>query len=101
MIQFGSISNAQQKSATIIPDGLYSITKIDTLEKEVDVLSSNEKAINFSKLFEDLNSKGYIRLIIDTTQYVPLELEKVPTTEQQTEAKKSPYYHLHPKLQTN
>lgn len=81
-------SHAQTKSIYTIPDGLYLIVKIDTAATQVDTLSSKEIAIYFSKLFEDFNSDEYLRIIIDTTEYVPLELEKAPTTEQQTEAKK-------------
>jgi preprotein translocase subunit SecD len=79
---------AHPKSNYTIPDGLYLIVKIDTAATQVDTLSSKEIAIYFSKLFEDFNSNEYLRIIIDTTAYVPLELEKAPTTEQQTEAKK-------------
>lgn len=81
-------SFAQTKSANTIPDGLYLIVKIDTVATQVDTLSSKEIAIYFSKLFEDFNSDEYLRIIIDTTEYVPLELEKEPTSEQQTDAKK-------------
>ena len=80
--------HAQTKSIYTIPDGLYLIVKIDTLAAQIDTLSTKEIAIYFSKLFEDFNTNEYLRIIIDTTEYVPLELEKVPTTEQQTEAKK-------------
>lgn len=80
--------NAQTKQEHTIPDGLYLIDKIDTVATQIDTLSSKEIAVYFSKLFEDFNSNEYLRIIIDTTEYVPLELEKAPTTEQQTEAKK-------------
>lgn len=79
---------AQTKPEYTIPDGLYLIVKIDTAATQVDTLSSKEIAIYFSKLFEDFNSDEYLRIIIDTTEYVPLELEKAPTTEQQSKAKK-------------
>ncbi len=79
---------AQTKQDHTIPDGLYLIVKIDTVETQVDTLSSKEIAVYFSKLFQDYNSNEYLRIIIDTTEYVPLELDKAPTTEQQTEAKK-------------
>lgn len=81
-------SLAQTQSVYTIPDGLYLIAKIDTAAAQVDTLSSKQIPIYFNKLFEDFNSDEYLRIIIDTTEYVPLELEKAPTTEQQTEAKK-------------
>ncbi len=72
-----------------ILNGLYLITKIDTDATKLSPLSQNEMAVGFSKLFAEYNNKDeFIRLIIDTTQFVPLELEKAPTTEQQTEKKK-------------
>lgn len=73
---------------TTLPDGLYLINRIDTAEAQPLSLSSNEKAIFFSKLFEEYNADGYQRIIIDTTQYVPLELMRSPGTEQETELKK-------------
>ncbi len=79
---------AQTKPVYAIPDGLYLVVKIDTAATQTDTLSSKETAIYFSKLFEEFNSGEYLRIIIDTTEYVPLELEKAPATEQQTEAKK-------------
>ena len=79
---------AQTKQEHTIPDGLYLVVKIDTVETQVKTLSSKEIALSFSKLFQDYNSNEYSRIIIDTTEYVPLELDKAPTTEQQTEAKK-------------
>ncbi len=82
-------SLAQTKSDFNIPDGLYLIVKIDTSATQDDTLSSKEIAIYFSKLFEEFNSDEYLRIIIDTTEYVPLELEKAPTSEQQTEARKN------------
>ncbi len=81
-------SLAQTQSVYTIPDGLYLIAKIDTAAAQVDTLSSKQISIYFNKLFEDFNSDEYLRIIIDTTEYVPLELAKAPTTEQQTEAKK-------------
>lgn len=80
---------AQTKPVYTIPDGLYLIVKIDTAATQVDTLSSKEIPIYFSKLFEDFNSEEYLRIIIDTTEYVPLELEKEPTTQQQTDTKKN------------
>ena len=71
-----------------IHDGLYLIKKIDTVANKLSPLSSNEVAISFSELFKEYNDTGFIRIIIDTTEYVPLELEKPPVTEQQTEKKK-------------
>lgn len=81
-------SFAQTKPIKTIRDGLYLIVKIDTTAAQIDTLSSKEISVAFSKLFEDFNSNEYLRIIIDTTEFVPLELDKAPTTEQQTEAKK-------------
>jgi preprotein translocase subunit SecD len=79
----------QQRDANkTISDGLYLITKIDTIASELSPLSLNEKEIFFSEMFEAYNSEAYLRIIVDTTQYVPLELEDAPRAEQQTETKK-------------
>jgi len=79
---------AQTSSVQTIPDGLYLIIKTDTTNLKMDALASNEMQIYFSKLFEDYNSEDNFSIIIDTTEYVPLVLDKAPMTEQQTEAKK-------------
>jgi preprotein translocase subunit SecD len=79
LILFGS-SFSQNKT---ISDGFYLVTKIDTVATQLSTLSSNEIVISFSKLFEEYNSDEFRRIIIDTTEFVPLELEKSPSTEQQ------------------
>jgi len=71
-----------------VKNGLYLITKIDTVATQLSPASKNEIAIGFSSLFAEYNTNEFIRLIIDTTEFVPLELDKPPTTEQQTDQKK-------------
>lgn len=44
--------------------------------------------IKFNKMFIENKDDEIIRILIDTSEYVPLELEKAPTTEPQTEQKK-------------
>lgn len=68
-------------------DGLYLIVRVDTLESQPLDLKGDQTAVYFSPMFEDFND-GYNRIIIDSDEYVPLELEKPPVTEQQTELKK-------------
>jgi len=86
--------NADQKpidsveSKSSVPDGLYLITKMDTVASQLSPLSSKKIEIFFSSLFDEYNSEEYLRIIIDTTEYVPIQLEKPPTTEQQTSTKK-------------
>jgi hypothetical protein len=87
VLLFG-FSYSQTSHKRTIRDGLYLIIKIDTIARQLSPLSKNEIAISFSKEFVDYNSDEFIRLIIDTTEFVPLELETPPVTEQQTEQKK-------------
>jgi preprotein translocase subunit SecD len=75
-------------SQNTLKDGLYLINRIDTIESQKTSLSEKETAVYFSKMFEEYNSDEFARIIIDTTQYVPLELESSPKTEQETETKK-------------
>lgn len=91
LLIFGTCFSQIQNESTL-EDGLYLITKIDTNPDSLSQLSENETAVHFSKLFEDYNEEGFLRLIINTSDYVPLELEKTPITEQQTESKKNYYY---------
>ena len=77
-----------KETPKFIPDGLYLVKKIDTIKTELSPLLLNEKAIFFSKMFDEYNDQNYNRIIIDTTQYVQLELEDNPKAEQDTEIKK-------------
>lgn len=90
----GLMSFSQTKVIKPIPDGLYLVDRIDTVATQTDILLSKEVSIKFSTLFDDFNSEQYLRLIIDTTEYVPLDLEKAPLTEQQTESKKKIFLSL-------
>jgi len=40
-------------------------------------------------MFIENTGQDISRVLIDTSEYVPLELDKAPTTEQQTEQKKN------------
>ncbi len=71
-----------------IKDGLYLINYIDTVRVSEIQLKDNETIVYFSSMFEEFNSDKDSRIVIDKTQYVPLELETMPVTEQQTEDKK-------------
>lgn len=79
---------AQTNSIISIPDGLYLITRTDTTKTNEEIRSSKEIEIRFNKLFLEFTSDEYLKIYIDTAEYVPLILEKAPTIEQQTEAKK-------------
>lgn len=85
---FTGLSFSQTTVKHTIPDGLYLINRIDTNAAQLSELQLNEKAVFFSKMFEEYNSDEYMRLVIDTSDFVPLELDKTPTAEQQTEQKK-------------
>lgn len=79
---------AQTNSIHNIPDGLYLITRTDTTNINEESRSTKEIEIRFNKLFLEFSSDEYLKIFVDTAEYAPLILEKVPTTEQQTEAKK-------------
>ena len=79
-----------------IHDGLYLITQIDTVQSRPTALGLTEVPVFFSPMFEDFNSEKYVRLVVDTTNYVPLELEKLPETEQETDFKKKLLLSLSP-----
>jgi preprotein translocase subunit SecD len=61
---------------------------MDTIASQLSTLSTKEVALSFSPLFIDYNTQEFRRIIIDTSEFVPLELDKLPITEQQTEQKK-------------
>jgi hypothetical protein len=71
-----------------IKDGIYLIEKLGSDTSQFDSLSINEVVINFNHMFIENNVQEFTKIVIDTTEFVPLELEKLPITEQQTELKK-------------
>jgi hypothetical protein len=75
----------QQKNNKTIRDGFYEVVKLGTTAMSSDSLDPAQVIVDFDTLF---NPGDYTRVAIDTLDYVPLELEKLPTTEQQTELKK-------------
>ena len=77
-----------KETPKFIPDGLYLVKKIDTIKTPLRPLLLNEKSIFFNKMFDEYNDQNYNRIIIDTTQYVQLNLEEDPKTEQDEESKK-------------
>jgi len=88
LLLFVTLSYAQKPIKAPLKDGLYLISKIDTNSTAQSLLSSNESAVFFSKMFDEFNDEGFMRIVIDTSDYVPLELDKSPVSEQQTESKK-------------
>lgn len=85
LLNFGCESKETSK---FIPDGIYLVKKIDTIKTRLSPLLINEKAIFFNKMFDEYNDQNYNRIIIDTTQYVQLDLEGDPKAEQDAESKK-------------
>ena len=75
-------------SQSKINNGLYLVDYVDTVKVSEILLNDKEMIVYFSPMFDEFNSDKDTRIIIDTTQYVPLELETPPVTEQQTENKK-------------
>jgi hypothetical protein len=78
----------QQEPKKAIKDGLYLIDKPGTDTTFFDSISTNELIINFNQKFIENNAQEFTKLLIDTSEFVPLELEKLPVAEQQTELKK-------------
>lgn len=87
VIMLFSIGFSQTETKQTIPDGLYLVIRIDT--SAASLLKTNEYAVSYSKMFDEYNNPSeFTRIIIDTSDYVPLELEKTPVSEQQTDTKK-------------
>lgn len=87
LFSFG-ISFAQTGAKKAINDGLYLIEKEGTDTTRFQVGAKNRAAVKFSDMFVEDKDQNNVRLLINTSDYVPLELEKSPETEQQTETKK-------------
>lgn len=70
------------------------MTKFSTASVQARDDSSDELEIRFNELFKEYTAEENVRLIIDTTDSVPLDLMEAPSTEQQTDAKKKLLLHL-------
>ena len=80
-------SSCKQNTETnpAVRNGFYQVMKLGTKNISDDSLLQGQVVIGFDTLF---NSGDYTKVVIDTTDYVPLELDGEPTTEQQTLDKK-------------
>jgi preprotein translocase subunit SecD len=67
---------------------LYLVINTGTDTTSFDSLTRNQLVIKLNELFIEDNEDAHIRFLIDTTEYVPLELDKAPVSEAQTEQKK-------------
>jgi hypothetical protein len=81
--------SAPADSACKIADGMYLVVSEIKNEADVpDILSPNRFVVKCSDMLLENNEREYIKLIIDTSDFVPLKLSIKPRTEQQTETKK-------------
>ncbi|MFH2143423.1 MAG: hypothetical protein ABIJ97_13440 [Bacteroidota bacterium] len=78
-------SQTEQKNT--IKDGLYLVDKLGNDSTQFDSLKTSEIIINFSHMFLENDKPEFTKLLIDTTEFVQLELEKLPSTEHQNELK--------------
>ena len=90
-------SFSQTGSKITVNDGLYLVIKPGTDTTQFDSIAEGQVVINFNKMFIDNTGQDFTRILIDTSEYVPLELEKAPTTEPQTDIKKKLMLSLTPK----
>jgi hypothetical protein len=81
-------SFSQTGSKNAVNDGLYLVIKPGTDTTQFDSMAKGQVVITFNKMFIDNTGQDFTRILIDTSEYVPLELEKAPTTEPQTDIKK-------------
>lgn len=88
IILFLSIGCKQNKKSepVMLHDGFYEVIKADTTYSTLnDTMQVGQMIVRFDTIF---NPKDYTKILIDTSDFVALELEVAPTTEQQTESKK-------------
>lgn len=80
------IQSCRNKSTTphTLPDGFYEVTQADSVIETSSVANGN-LLIGFDTLF---NPGDYSLVIIDTTDFVPLELETDPYVQSQDDHKK-------------
>lgn len=71
-----------------IKNGLYLINKLETDEDQYSQLTMKEASVRLSKYFVDKCSDDCLRIIIDKSDFVPLDLDRLPFISQQTEENK-------------
>lgn len=84
-----ALRNSDFILANNLSDGMYLVVDEVSDETHEPVLaSSSHTIVNCSELLIENNDNKFRRVIIDTSDYVPLILKVKPKTEQQTETKK-------------
>jgi hypothetical protein len=87
-------SCSQAPKPLFINDGFYEVVKLGNDSTKINSLNTGQVIIKFDSLF---NPDEVTKVAIDTTEYVPLELDSLPIAEQQTESKKLLSISLTPK----
>ena len=84
LLIFSACSQAPQKTRPSIRDGFYQVMALDTGANTLKSLPAGQISVEFDTTF----NSGYTKAAIDTLDYVPLQLDTLPVTEQQTDTKK-------------
>lgn len=71
-----------------LANGIYLVTAVDSSEQQLKELDDNERAVFFSPLFEEYKTQSFRRIVVDASDFVPLELAEEPEAIPQTESKK-------------
>ncbi|MFW5805320.1 MAG: SecDF P1 head subdomain-containing protein [Bacteroidales bacterium] len=94
LLLISGFSMAQTEEKNRIPDGLYLVTALGNDTAQSQAHPGNHTAVNFNYDFISKSDMEYDEIRIDTSEFVPLELENLPTTEQQTATKKKLLFSL-------
>jgi len=81
------VGKANSVLAQRVKDGLYLIVKVDSTQAQ-RTQPANGIALKYSKLFEEFDAVAAARIVVDSNEYVPLDLKKSPTTEPDAAQKK-------------
>lgn len=82
---YSGCSEAPNPKPLFINDGFYEVLKLGNDSTNFNNLNTGQIIINFDSLF---NPDNVSKVVIDTMEYVPLELDSLPIAEQQTGLKK-------------
>lgn len=80
--------SGQNSGQLPLQDGLYHVVMLDTSESDKTKLKKGESEVFFSQLFNEFNLEGYLRLIVEVNDYVPLKLSEKPSTVNTSKNKK-------------
>ncbi|HWY35983.1 MAG TPA: hypothetical protein VNX68_15170 [Nitrosopumilaceae archaeon] len=84
VVLFSKCSTVQEKNNNHVKDGFYEVDKRGVDSTQFGELNGNEILITYNSIY---NEQEYTKVLIDTSDFVPLELETIPVTQKDSSQK--------------